>query len=54
MSSGETCDSCGKNTVEQTAEGLVCTSCRKVVKPVRAVHHEGFPHVVVPDDEQEP
>lgn len=49
------CDYCGSTTVQQTAEGLLCNACQKVTKHVeRAVHHEGFPHVVVDENEQEP
>ena len=47
------CEFCGKYTVEETTEGLYCTSCRAMKKKTeRAVHHEGFPHVV--SDEPEP
>lgn len=47
------CDACGKQTVEETDEGFYCTSCRTLARKVeRAVHHEGFPHVV--SEEPEP
>lgn len=49
-----TCNQCGDSNVEQRNEGLYCASCDKIVKTVRAVHHEGFPHVVVDENEQEP
>lgn len=48
-----TCSQCGGN-LEQTEEGLYCKACDQIVKKSRAVHHEGFPHVVVDEDEQEP
>jgi exosome complex RNA-binding protein Csl4 len=47
-----TCSQCGGN-LEQTEEGLYCKACDQIVKKSRAVHHEGFPHVVVDEDEQE-
>ncbi|HTP65536.1 MAG TPA: hypothetical protein VMJ66_09115 [Geobacteraceae bacterium] len=47
------CEHCGKRTVEKGATGLYCTSCqREVVEQGRAVHHEGFPHVVSDEEEQ--
>ncbi len=53
---GETglkCELCGKKTVEKRASGLYCTSCKKELKrEERAVHHEGFPHVVTEEEEQ--
>ncbi len=46
------CESCGKQTVEKTAAGLYCTTCEKEVQQKeRAVHHEGFPHVVSSEEE---
>ena len=46
------CDFCGQVTVEETAEGPFCTKCnRPAKKEKRAVHHEGFPHVVSEDEE---
>lgn len=48
------CSQCGGNNVEQRKEGLYCISCNKIVKMARTVHHEGFPHVVVDENEQEP
>lgn len=46
------CDNCGKQTVEKTATGLYCASCEKEIKEEeRAVHHEGFPHVVTSEEE---
>ena len=47
------CETCGKKTVEETSDGLYCTTCQKAVKKeARSVHHEGFPHVV--SEEEEP
>ena len=48
------CNLCGGSNVEQKEAGLYCASCDKIVKTARAVHHEGFPHVVVDENEQEP
>ena len=49
---GLLCDRCGKNTVEETPDGYYCTTCQMPVKKEkRAVHHEGFPHVVTDDEE---
>ena len=46
------CDYCGKKMVEETPEGLYCRNCqRSVNREKRAVHHEGFPHVVSEDEE---
>lgn len=47
------CTKCGSENVEQTKEGLYCNACERMVRLNRAVHHEGFPHVVVDEDEQE-
>lgn len=49
-----TCTKCGSENVEQTKEGLYCNACEQMVRLSRAVHHEGFPHVVVDENEQEP
>lgn len=49
-----TCTKCGSENVEQTKEGLYCNVCEQMVRISRAVHHEGFPHVVVDENEQEP
>ena len=49
-----TCTKCGSENVVQTEEGLYCNVCEKMVRISRAVHHEGFPHVVVDENEQEP
>lgn len=47
------CEFCGAASVEQTSEGSYCTACKKLKKHEdRAVHHEGFPHVV--SEEPEP
>ena len=47
------CEICGKKTVEETADGLYCTTCQKPIKEeARSVHHEGFPHVVTEEQEQ--
>ena len=48
------CTKCGSENVVQTEEGLYCNVCEKMVRISRAVHHEGFPHVVVDENEQEP
>lgn len=48
-----TCNQCGSSNVEQKEGGLYCASCDKIVKTDRAVHHEGFPHVVADESEQE-
>ncbi len=52
---GETelkCENCGKQTVEKTPTGLYCTLCEKKMEvKERAVHHEGFPHVVTTEEE---
>ena len=48
------CSRCGGSDVEEREEGLYCKACDLIVKKVRAVHHEGFPHVVVDENEQEP
>jgi hypothetical protein len=46
------CQVCGNEMVEKRAEGLYCGSCRGSSKtPERAVHHEGFPHVVRAEEE---
>jgi len=46
------CEMCGNEMVEQRAEGLCCNACRKIAAPAeRAVHHEGFPHVVRAEEE---
>ena len=46
------CGNCGKKTVEMTPSGLYCKSCKEAFKKKeRAVHHEGFPHVVSEDEE---
>ena len=46
------CEVCGNEMVEQRTEGTYCSSCRKIIKtPERAVHHEGFPHVVRAEEE---
>ncbi len=46
------CESCGKQTVKKTPTGLYCTTCKKEIKvEERAVHHEGFPHVVTNEEE---
>ncbi len=50
---GLKCEFCGKQTVEETSTGLYCTYCGKDAKvKERAVHHEGFPHVVTDEEEQ--
>ena len=47
------CETCGKKTVEETSDGLYCTTCQKALKKeARSVHHEGFPHVVTEEQEQ--
>lgn len=46
------CEVCGTEMVEQRAEGTYCGSCRKITRVAeRAVHHEGFPHVVRAEEE---
>jgi hypothetical protein len=45
------CEVCGTEMVEQRAEGIYCGSCRNITQAERAVHHEGFPHVVGAEEE---
>ncbi len=46
------CAFCGNFTVEKTPTGLFCTTCKKEMEmEKRAVHHEGFPHVVTEEEE---
>lgn len=46
------CKNCGKEMVEKTPTGPYCASCEKEIRAKeRAVHHEGFPHVVTPEEE---
>jgi uncharacterized OB-fold protein len=46
------CENCGKKAVEETPQDFYCLSCgKRIKKEERAVHHEGFPHVVTVEQE---
>lgn len=48
------CRFCGGDAVEQTAEGLYCTSCHKTVDSAKPmVHHETLPRTVPEEKDEE-
>lgn len=54
MPQTRTCPICGGDAVEETAEGLFCTSCGKTVGNLkRMVHHEQLPHSVREEEDEE-